>query len=290
MIGSTTTLGEGSAQSLLWGFVASWLAYSNSPARERAVRSVLNVQTVTWRNRVGVIDTPIVILEGEDTFVVGIGGTDNAYLWLNYLYNFGMVNHADLRGSVFEPFLNGANSALARMPNSILAGYKKLVFSGHSFGGACAEVAGKILARRGQFGAGRVVTFGKPRVGSSEFGFWRTVTAQHIVNQGDVVASLPPNAYLLLPEGGGVGSLVSFASSGPATFLISGGATLDGEPPDRIDAPSLIGSLVSNLGNAQEIVPHFMGVYLTRLRDSLRTRSPEAFADLESLTSLGFFS
>lgn len=286
---SSTTMNSKSSLHALWGFVAAWLGYSTSPAKEAAARSALGVQTFTFRPRISTIDTPLMVMEGESATVIGLGGTDNIYQWLSYIQLHDQITHADLNGKIFEPFVTGANSVISRLPNDIFAGRKNLIFAGHSYGGAVAEIVAKILTRRGVAGGVRAVTFGKPKCGDPEFASWRTISQDDYVNRGDPVPSLPPDSLTLYDPVGGFLQLLQFRPSGPVTYLDEGGFQRDGPVEPIVGLIGFLGRAILDPQSVVGTVPHPMSAYRERLLPIFRLVSPEAASAITSLVNDGFF-
>lgn len=66
----------------------------------------------------------------------------------------------------------------------------RVIFTGHSLGGAQATIAAALMART-IHSPRALVTFGSPRVGRSLSGRWRSMRSIRFVNAADVVPTLP---------------------------------------------------------------------------------------------------
>ncbi len=150
----------------------------------------------------------------NDVLVIAFRGTDIAQLadvWTDLDYE----KHPLPEGNVHKGFYE-ASQALMR---SVVAAIEHrehpqhIWLTGHSLGGAIATLTMPQLEMQGHR-VGGLVTFGQPRVGDLDFtsAMNRRLGARmlRIINEDDVVASLPPRIPLVMPAYFSGGSVVQF--------------------------------------------------------------------------------
>ena len=103
--------------------------------------------------------------------------------------------------------------------------------TGHSLGGAIATIAIRQLELRGYRVSG-LVSFGQPRVGDRAFteSMNRSLGSRilRVINEDDVVASLPPRIPLVMPAYYSGGSVIQFLNG---DLITSGGVQVMARPP-----------------------------------------------------------
>jgi len=136
--------------------------------------------------------TQAAIISAPDKFdVLVFRGTDENADWLaNGEFDFDPWPHG--RGRVHAGFQRALERVWAPMEAELKKLRGPLFLAGHSLGGALAVLAGARLARDGVQRA--VYIYGAPRAGNAEFvkHYPPNVTVHRIVNDEDVVTTVPP--------------------------------------------------------------------------------------------------
>lgn len=168
----------------------------------------------------------------NDVLVVAFRGTDIAQLadvWTDLDYEKIETELGEVHKGFYE-----ASQALMR---SVVAAIehrehpKHIWLTGHSLGGAIATLTMRQLEMQGHRVSG-LVTFGQPRVGDREFTKamnQRLGTRMlRIINEDDVVASLPPRIPFVMPAYYSGGSVVQFLDG---QLKRSSGVRMMAKPP-----------------------------------------------------------
>jgi triacylglycerol lipase len=138
------------------------------------------------------------VAEGPDLIVLSFRGTasiedwkTNFHAWLVHPRN------ADQRLRVHEGFcrafteLDEGTRGIEDKINSIkqsTGGQVPIYITGHSLGGALAQIAGAVL---GSDQIAACYTFGSPRVGNAYFDLWVKVPSYRVMNYADIVPQVP---------------------------------------------------------------------------------------------------
>eukprot|EP01080_Neovahlkampfia_damariscottae_P008559 gene8560-382_t len=145
-------------------------------------------------------DTFGFIGESEKDIVISFRGTKIKSIrnWISNL-RFGIkkdfmdVPGAKVHVGFYDDYKNLHQTVLARL--GTLPKNKKIIFTGHSRGGALAAIGALMVAIDGYADRVELITFGKPRIGNKAFSkyFDQMVKKKwRVVNKKDIVARLPP--------------------------------------------------------------------------------------------------
>lgn len=157
------------------------------------------------------------VIGNDRLIVVAFRGTDNAQNWLR---NFRAIPKTFELGRVHEGFLDGYNALSAAVVKQVLLfrdTNQTVWATGHSLGGAIALLAAPELQRAtGQLE--RIITFGQPPVGYSEFAeSWQAKFPKRLVryvNHRDAVAAIVGPIALPWAELKHVGEVRYFDTAG----------------------------------------------------------------------------
>eukprot|EP01080_Neovahlkampfia_damariscottae_P011720 gene11720-5059_t len=154
-------------------------------------------------------DTFGFIGETEKNIVIAFRGTRLKSIknWISNLRfgikkDFPNVSGAKIHAGFYDDYKKLHKTVLEALKN--LPKHKKILFVGHSRGGALASVGALMVARDGYGDRVELMTFGKPRIGNKEFAkyFDQTVKSKwRVVNKKDIVARLPPTFLLKYHHG-----------------------------------------------------------------------------------------
>ncbi len=124
-------------------------------------------------------------------------GSTSDQLVLQALYGFlGPVEVGGL--GVLLLHWQAAQKCLQRMQALGYDPAKPLILAGHSYGGVVAMIVAARIRQEHPAAPIQVVTYGMPRPGNQQTAaFMATVPGWHLVNRGDPVPDLPPNADIL---------------------------------------------------------------------------------------------
>jgi pimeloyl-ACP methyl ester carboxylesterase len=204
--------------------------------------------------------------------IVIVSGTSNASQWALQIA-YGTVAPVDVGGFKTSAIWNSAAEAiLQRMEAAGLPADREIVFVGHSYGGAVAQILAARVHMADPMRRIQLLTFGAPVAGNAELGnHLASVNQVHYVNTGDPVANLPPS-----------GDLLKAVSPVVPAFILSGWRQMD--PPRNLILLQADGSMEGNpnstmsWGSAWEIVrklvagdpitvalPHLPAAYRDRL-------------------------
>lgn len=161
---------------------------------------------------------------------------------------------------------------------------RRLLFSGHSYGGAVAQLLGYQARQRFGLDFRGVVSIGSPAVGNAAFCTAMTWPHWRLVNEGDPVPYLPPAANFCVPGFPPPGLFTSYAAYdhfGRGFLLQANGAALAGQTAQAafgINGNPLV--LVAN--STSWINSHHSGEYARRLRLQLpqELREPARISEL----------
>lgn len=129
-----------------------------------------------------------------DTTILCFRGTlveknlPSALDWLNDLRTE-LVFRPEYPGQVHAGFASSLDDLWGKLPD--LPSWPKLIITGHSKGGALAQLAGYRLRQRKP----TVITFGSPKVGNTAFAAEYGVACVRYEGDHDVVPRLPPFGY-----------------------------------------------------------------------------------------------
>lgn len=246
--------------------------------------------TYVWADAAGLLPGYVVAI-GPTTVLIGIEGTVGvppfAPQWLANVLGSFQSNVPPFPGAV-HTYFGSAAAALGSAILPVVSPYfteKRFVFTGHSLGGACAQLLYSVMGPLCLAGVSCMV-LGSPRVGDPFFAN-AVPGVQRLTNSGDPVPGLPPTLWAASPD--------TFPVPGPPPFSIyttaGTGQTLeaDGSVNNNDTAPSVDEVLQSLISGAYII--HFCQFYAGRLALQLadtvpRMGDPSGYADPQRLVQV----
>jgi len=145
----------------------------------------------------------------KNQLVVAFRGTQPQCLE-NWITNLNMelvpLNSSNPKGpQVHQGYYSAYNAIRSQLVNALTSLMNQCptcnttVVTGHSLGGALAEICALDLATMGKFGNIQLVTFGEPRPGDPAFAYLvdskiSVVNRWRVTNQRDIVVHIPPRA------------------------------------------------------------------------------------------------
>jgi triacylglycerol lipase len=142
-------------------------------------------------------DTQALVISDDKKVIVAFRGTTSRKDWQTNI-NYTLIQPDDMFGQVHEGFYNSLQSVWAEVVEVIedfkKGDYKSLWFTGHSLGGALANLAVAALIQE-DYPVYGLYTFGQPRVGDRAFA--RTMNAEFkdryflFINDRDIVTRVP---------------------------------------------------------------------------------------------------
>lgn len=272
--------------------------------------SVTHIATSKWGfQSVQVIeagDTQCFIANSPGAIVVSFRGSESVPDWIT---NLSLYSKSRSYGSVHSGFSNAfdfvKSAVRAHLANS-MTNNRKLLFTGHSLGGALATIAGAEFHE--EFGISGIYTFGQPRVGKADFAsFVASRFGQkfyRVVNDDDIVTRVPPGYEH-------VGTLFHLGPHGEiAESLLEGANTVSSESPamsesefrklqQRLDVAHRMARTDPELSEERAVAAtteglfpsfgdHKMDRYLAKIRRLAMQESSRPGPWLESAASPGF--
>jgi hypothetical protein len=189
-----------------------------------------------------------IVSDGQEA-IVGFQGTYNGYQGVTEILLTPQTTSPGVPGQVHGYFGACFQSRLAAMSAIIGAlppGFPAL-FSGHSAGGAIAEIACKYFCTNGPLASAGLISFGAPRAGNGQFSAASAEPILRVITQNDLVPSLPPRTSPVLAIIGNVANISygwNYTHSSLGWILLNGGGTRRGTtaivdswgPPNPIPA------------------------------------------------------
>jgi triacylglycerol lipase len=150
----------------------------------------------TFQN--GLCDGFAYIAESDHLIVLSFRGTQSPINWkINFAARLIHPDATDLNlkvhGGFFDAFVmlsDGARGILEKMREvkTITQGVIPIYITGHSLGGALAQIASAVL---GDDQVAACYTFGSPRVGNIYFDLWVKPPSYRLINYADIVPQVP---------------------------------------------------------------------------------------------------
>ncbi|MCI0468256.1 MAG: lipase family protein [Beijerinckiaceae bacterium] len=155
--------------------------------------------TEAWSFYNGLTDGWAYIALGPELAAVAFRGTDSVEDWkTNFRAALVHPEGTDDKLLVHEGFYSafrklsdgneGLGSRLGKI-KSETAGKLPIYITGHSLGGALAQIASAVF---GDDQIAACYTFGSPRVGNPQFDLWVKVPSYRVINHADIVPQVPP--------------------------------------------------------------------------------------------------
>lgn len=254
-----------------WWFLSllAWCQIEdNSPLASFLVEGFEATETAVWQDASFVLPGFCVFV-GATTVLIGVEGTTGASLlspqWLANILGSVQANLPPIPGAV-STYFGSAASALGALILPIIGPYlstRRVVFTGHSLGGAIAQILFATLAPLCLAGANCMV-LGSPRVGNPVFAT-AVSNARRLAVDGDCVPGLPPIVW--------AASTNTYPIPGAPPFAIyqhgGQGQTLfeDGHVDDSDNPPSTAQVLQILLDGSWPV--HFTSSYAGRLAAGL---------------------
>jgi hypothetical protein len=146
----------------------------------------------------GLTDGWAYVAEGTDMIALAFRGTSSTKNW-DTDFHVALVHpdHTDPKLRVHEGFyqafikLNEGTLGIKDKLDGIKAatnGAVPIYITGHSLGGALAQIAGAVL---GSDQVAACYTFGSPRVGNTYFDLWVKIPSYRVMNYADIVPQVP---------------------------------------------------------------------------------------------------
>lgn len=161
---------------------------------------------------------PAYLYIGGDQVVVVIQGTEGVAQWVGQILGSFQMADPLMHGLATDYVLKFAKAIVADISpliNHLLTDHR-LVFMGHSLGGATAQVLGNIYGFGAEAGLS-VLTIGAPRVGNPAFAAYIGGNVQRLESVNDPICNIPPVSWA------GIGSAFPIPGTGPAqTFQHAG--------------------------------------------------------------------
>lgn len=152
------------------------------------------------------VDGWALIVENEDLAAIAFRGTASLQNWRTN-FQASLITPANVQGdlkvhegfySAFEKLHDGTQGIRASVAQIVqmTKGRKPFYITGHSLGGALAQIATAVLACD-QIAA--CYTFGSPRIGNRHFDLWVKPPSYRIANYADIVPQIPIYVPFLYP-------------------------------------------------------------------------------------------
>lgn len=181
--------------------------------------------------------TPSVVVSITPSYVfVGIQGTQTFGQWVLNVLGSAQVDVAPGYGAIAFVFGQQAGAVFAKVDPVIRSAIRsrRLVFTGHSLGGAIAQVLAVTYVKLG-FTNTAAFVFGSPRVGDEIFASIIDPFTYRAENQGDPIIGLPPTTWCKVGAswpGDPPPPFCTYAAGGVCyTADISGNLTFGSSPP-----------------------------------------------------------
>ncbi|MGH6851806.1 MAG: lipase family protein [Methylocella sp.] len=149
--------------------------------------------TELWAFHNGMTNGWAYIARSPDLIVVSFRGTKTAQDWeTNFEVHLEHPPGTDDKLLVHAGFYNAfkglAGDGLSDRLKEIKKGNIPIYITGHSLGGALAQIASAVL---GDDQVAACYTFGSPRVGNAYFDLWVKVPSYRLINHADIVPQVP---------------------------------------------------------------------------------------------------
>lgn len=222
----------------------------------------------------GFVDIPRAIVARYDRWlVIVVHGTANGHQWVNNVVGAAPLPSEGLPGLVHFYFSQASHliktAVLASRPWRQLPSNSPIMITGHSLGGACAQILAHLLDGRHGCPISNVMTLGAPKAGSRAFATHHYWPIMRLNNIGDPVPWVPPGLSFKwqTPIRTGVWDIAAaYTPAGDHIYLHADGR------PSRINPP-----LTDEVGfnswadfwkriRSGEIISHYVPEYILRIR------------------------
>ena len=213
------------------------------------------------------------LLTSDSYALFAVAGTTSDLQWIFHVLGSLQTTVPGVPGAVDTYFEDAAREVELAAGLDIVAAAagRKVVYVGHSFGGAVAQVLYQKLGRQ-ITSPTSIFTFGCPRVGDPDFAVAFGInTLSRVENDGDPIPSLPPpiwaaeNSSYPIP---GLPPIVSYEHAPNQNGLDLQGYLAPTNTPNPVLA------IVSAIYGAQPINSHSIGEYLRRLALQFNPSNP----------------
>ena len=136
---------------------------------------------------------PVVYQVTDDYVLVAVGGTNTEIQWILHFLGSNQVTNPMGKGHVNDYFSQTALNIAAALDENVGPDLqnKRLVFIGHSFGGAIVQLLGSYYQDQPNKGI-TCITYGSPSVGDKAFADSLKFTVYRVQTTGDPVPTFPP--------------------------------------------------------------------------------------------------
>lgn len=223
------------------------------------------------------LPTSVALLQRGDVVIIAVEGTVGG---VQLAHEF-LASHqgpvASVPGLVSGSFAMAAEGILPAVRRELdrIGPGVRVVLTGHSLGGAVAQVLAHQVAAIPGVSVDGVVTFGAPRVGNADFAAGARWPVVRLVNAGDLVTHLPPrlnptiSSVLLAPVPRmllDVPAIASYEHAGQHVHVFPGGAVYPPEGGLAVPRNVVALPLEAATGVSVPTVPHAIDEYIRRLQ------------------------
>lgn len=172
--------------------VMSYYAYTATPRQLRDFGRLFGLDKLHLLPSMEAIDTSCLVGSNDEYTVVAIAGTQNPRQWASYISDVGLDHIQGIVGGVFRPFNSIFQKVWHRIKDLPELSGRKFLLCGHSLGGACAVILGRLILAEQRGPIQGIFTLGSPRPGTPSFVRAVQCPGARIISFDDPVPQTPP--------------------------------------------------------------------------------------------------